>query len=126
LGAQADLAAADRRALSPLPLWAGILAGPIAWALDLTINYALVKWVCRTQRYDAHALIAIAALAIVAAGSALSWRALHRTGEDQPTDGGHPRQRARFMATLGLTSSALFALQILAGALPPWVIDACQ
>ena len=26
------------RWLSPLPLWTGILAGPLAWALDLTIE----------------------------------------------------------------------------------------
>jgi hypothetical protein len=30
------------------------------------------------------------------------------------------------MAILGLSSAALFALQILAGAIPQWVIDACQ
>jgi hypothetical protein len=30
------------------------------------------------------------------------------------------------MAVLGLASSALFALQIIAGAIPPRVIDACQ
>ena len=45
---------------------------------------------------------------------------------DVPTDGGRPRQRARFMAVLGLASCALFALQILAGAIPHWVLDACQ
>ena len=43
-----------------------------------------------------------------------------------PTDGGDPRQRARFMAILGLTSCALFALAIVAGAIPRWVLDACQ
>ena len=48
------------------------------------------------------------------------------TAGDVPTDGGHPRQRARFMAILGLTSCALFALTILAGAIPQWVLDACQ
>ena len=32
----------DARWLSPLALWTGILAGPAAWALDLSISYALV------------------------------------------------------------------------------------
>ena len=41
--------------------------------------------------------------------------ALRRTAGDVPTDGGEPRQRARFMAILGLTSSALFALTIVGG-----------
>lgn len=30
------------------------------------------------------------------------------------------------MAILGLTTSALFALTIVAGAIPSWVLDACQ
>jgi hypothetical protein len=52
--------------------------------------------------------------------------ALRRTASDEPTDGGDPRQRARFMAILGLTASALFALTIVAGGIPRWVLDACQ
>jgi hypothetical protein len=70
--------------------------------------------------------ITIGALALVSAGAVLSWLALHQTTQDGPTDGGRPRQRARFMAVLGLTASALFALQIVAGAVPRWFIDACQ
>jgi hypothetical protein len=42
------------------------------------------------------------------------------------TDGGDPRQRARFMAVLGLTSAALFAVTIVAGAIPRWMLNACQ
>ena len=71
-------------------------------------------------------LITLASLAIVVGGAAISWTALTRTADDVPTDGGQPRQRARFMAILGLASCALFALQILAGAIPHWVLDACQ
>jgi hypothetical protein len=114
------------RWLSPLPLWTGILAGPIAWALDLMASYALVKWVCQTRSDSVFAVITIASLAIVVGGAAISWSALRHASSDAPTDGGRPLQRARFMAVLGLASSALFALQIIAGAIPPRVIDACQ
>jgi hypothetical protein len=113
------------RWLTPLPLWTGILAGPIAWACDLMASYASVKWVCHTKSYGLLALITVASLAVVVGAAAISWTALMRTANDVPTDGGLPRQRARFMAVLGLASSALFALQILAGAIPPWVLDAC-
>ena len=126
MGAEADVTARDRRWLSPLPLWTGILAGPIAWALDLTSSYALVKPACRMQSAGMLPLIPIVCLALVAAGGTLSWAALQRTDQDIPLDGGRPRQRARFMAVLGLTSCALFALQILAGGLPLSVINACQ
>jgi hypothetical protein len=126
LGAETDVTAADRRWLSPLPLWTGILAGPMAWALDLTTSYAVVKPVCHTHSDGMLHLIALGCLAMVMGGAAISWFAFQRTAGDLPTDGGQPRQRARFMAVLGMTSSALFAVQILAGAIPPWVIDACQ
>jgi len=126
LGAQADVNAGDVRWLSPLPLWTGILAGPVAWALDLTASYALVKWICATRHDGVLHAITAGALALVCGGAALSWIALQRTAGATPTDGGGSRQRARFMAILGLTSSALFALQILANTIPAWVLDACQ
>jgi hypothetical protein len=126
LGAETAVKTSDVRWLTPLPLWVGILAGPIAWAFDLTASYALVKWVCHHDKYGVLPFITVASLAIVVVAAAISWTALTRTAHDVPTDGGRPRQRARFMAILGLASSALFALQIIAGAIPHWVLDACQ
>jgi hypothetical protein len=111
--------------LTPLRLWAGIFAGPMAWAFDLTTSYALVKWVCRSQSYTILQLITIMSLIIVIGGAAISWNAWSRTVKDVPTDGGRPRQRARFMAIVGLFTCALFGLQILAGAIPHWMLDAC-
>jgi hypothetical protein len=116
----------DVRWITPLPLWTGILAGPVAWALDLSISYAIVKWTCASQRETLLQAVAPAALMVVAIGAAVSYLALQQTASDTPTDGGEPRQRARFMAILGLTTSALFALTIVAGAIPSWVLDACQ
>ena len=126
MGAETGVDAGDLRWLSPLPLWTGILAGPVAWACDLTASYAVVKCVCATRNAAVLHLISIAALAAVAGGAVVSWMALQQSAGAEPTDGGRPRQRARFMAILGLTSAALFALQILAREIPNWVLDACQ
>jgi hypothetical protein len=126
LGAESAVETGDVRWLTPLPLWTGILAGPIAWGGDLMASYALVKWVCLTESHSILQLITVASLAIVVGAAAVSWTALVHTQHDVPTDGGRPRQRARFMAMLGLASCGLFAVQILAGAIPHWVIDACQ
>jgi hypothetical protein len=120
------LTAADLRWLSPLPLWTGILAGPLAWAFDLGVSYALVKWTCVTNREAVLHLVTLASLVVVAGGAVVSWLARRRTAADLPTDGGTPRQRAHFMVILGLTSSALFALAIVAIAIPLWVLDACD
>ena len=126
MGAQAAVNGDAVRWLTPLPLWTGILAGPIAWACDLMASYAVVSWVCETRNYVVFPLVTLASLAIVVGGAGISWAALTRTAQDVPSDGGRPRQRARFMAILGLALCGLFALQILAGAIPHWVLDACQ
>jgi hypothetical protein len=110
-----------------LPLWAGILAGPVAWALDLTASYAFVKWVCTTQSRSILYASSLVALTIVCGGAVVAWTAFQRTNPTLATDGGRPAERARFMAILGLTTCALFALQILARVIPQWVLfDACQ
>ena len=126
MGTETHLSAADVRWLSPLPLWTGILSGPMAWSLDIGVSYALVKWTCVAHRQDVLRLLTAAALAMVTAGAAVSWTALQRTRDDSPEDGGQPRQRARFMALLGLASCALFAVAIAAAAIPWWVLDACH
>jgi len=125
LGAETHLTAADRRWLSPLPLWTGILAGPIAWAFDLEASYALVHWTCSTQRVQVLHAITLLTLIVTASGLAISWVSLRHAG-DLPLDGGSERARARFMAILGLSAGVLFAVAILANAIPRWVLDACQ
>lgn len=111
---------------SSLLLWSGIFAGPLAWALDLGLSYALVQWTCTSGRESVLHLITLAAFVITASGGVMSWLALSRTAGTEPTDGGGAPHRARFMALFGLASSALFALTIVAGAVPRWVLDACQ
>jgi hypothetical protein len=113
-------------AASPVTLWSGILAGPIAWALDLFVSYAVVKWTCLNHRHWVFNVFTASALAIVVAGAAMSGYALSRCANAEPTDGGMPVQRAKFMAILGLATCLLFALTIAAAAIPHWVLDACQ
>ena len=103
-------------AASPVKLWSGILAGPVAWAMDLFVCYAIVKWTCLTARHWLLDATTVIALAIVVVGAALSWNALNAAQQ----------ARARFMAMLGLTACALFGLTIAAAWIPRWVLDACQ
>ena len=107
-------------------LWAGILTGPIAWALDLLVSYAVVKWTCLTSQHWPIDACAIGALALACAGAALSSYALQQAMDGEPTDGGAPVQRAKFMAILGVATSALFAITIAAAWIPRWVLDACH
>jgi hypothetical protein len=116
-----------------LVLWAGVLAGPIAWAADLGVSYAIVKWSCGHQTIAVLRLITLATLAVIAGGAYASWRALSLAPDDVPLDGPPTHagpvlvlSRARFMAVLGLASSALFAVTVIGMAVPRWVLDACH
>src|SRR4051812_49391926 len=106
-------------------LWAGILAGPIAWALDLTVSYALVKWTCGHQsRFVLH-LITLTALLIIVGGAAASWRAFTRVAPGATEDGPRPMDRGRFMALLGIVTCASFALAVIGNQIPRVLLDAC-
>src|SRR5437763_553869 len=81
-------------------LWTGILAGPIVWALDLTISYALVQWACGHKAQFVMHLITVASLLMIAGGAAASWRAFSRSPDEATEDGSRPVDRGRFMALL--------------------------
>jgi hypothetical protein len=110
-----------------LALLTGLLGAPLAWLLYLEIAYALVPWACRRghPHHPVLYVVALAALAAALACAGLAWRewrlAGRRTSDDPP-----PLGRAAFMAVTGLGSSALFALVILAAALPLFWMSACD
>jgi hypothetical protein len=97
--------------LSPRSLyWTGVVLGPLAWAANTQIEYALVPFWC--ERRALVLIVTAAALTLAAlAGGLLSWRAA-RTSlgfEWEQPSGGMPRS---FIAWLGAGSGILFALVI--------------
>ena len=126
LAGNTDLAASHLRWPSALSLWTGILVGPLAWACDLALSYALVRGSCLPEREQLLHVSVVLSLALIAAAAALSGRAFQRTAPDITTNWRASRHRAHFMAMLGLMSCALFATAIVGGAIPLWVLDACR
>ena len=107
--------------------WAGVLAGPIAWALDLVVSYSRVKEACGTPRMIWLHLMTVLALAIIGGGAWSAWQVYSATPESAPTDGGTAIDRTRFMAILGLSACAFFTLGVIALAIPRWVqASVCQ
>jgi hypothetical protein len=107
-------------------LWTGVLAGPAAWALDLGLSYAIVQWTCGGGPGIVLRLISVAALVIIAGGAFAAWSALQLAPGSEREDGNLPDERGRFMAVLGLSMCAFFAVVVLAAAVPRWVLDACH
>jgi hypothetical protein len=132
LGASADVT--RRQFGSPKAItaaWIGILAGPAAWILQLLLSYPLAQLSCHAGFTDQHTIslhvISLGCLLLAAFGG---WTALATIGftRQRPSisDGGDRIDRSRFMALLGLMTSALFALVILFTWVPPFFIHDCQ
>jgi hypothetical protein len=106
-------------------LWFAILAGPVAWAAHLTIEYFLVTVHCQlnggsTSLYM-DAVTAATVVLCVAGGlvGLLIWRQL--SGEH-----GSQVDRARFMAGAGVLLSLLFLVGIVLATVPVHALEACN
>lgn len=105
---------------------AGVLAGPVAFLLNLQIGYMLVPWAChRSNTIPIHVTM-LACLALALGGSLLSWRDWRRIGEQWPDEGAGAVARSRFLAALGVMTGALFALVIIAQWIPSFILSPCQ
>ncbi len=105
-------------------LWFGLLGGPVAWTLQLLIDYPLVAHACFPDAAPRIAptieslqlqILVTSAIALAVAALALfiavrSWRTLGGVLEDARTDctdAAPPLGRARFMALAGILASGI-------------------
>jgi hypothetical protein len=114
-------------------LWFGILGGPIAWVLHMTIGYSLEEWFAcspstsspgRVLGMDVRAMAVVITVvfgAIALAAGAVSLRCFARSSrEDEGST------RARWMAIVGLMNSGLYLLIILGGFGPAVLLQVCE
>src|SRR5437763_1665063 len=98
---------ADTRGLGLL--WAGVLAGPVAWLIQLGASYVITQHACRTGRAWPLALISAAGFVLAVGGGLAAWGARSRMlgtrgAALRPAD-----ERRAFLVVLGLGLSLLFA-----------------
>jgi hypothetical protein len=95
-------------------LWAGLLAGPAAWALHLQGGFALSAWA--TERGNAGPLHALGALCLLAAvgGGLLARRAWLAVGGLPSGTEGPDTARVRYLSVVGMMASVLFSCVIVA------------
>ena len=106
---------------SSVSLWSGILAGPIAFAINLQLRYALVSWACSHGSRWVLLWIALPLFLVCIAGAFLARTGL-AIGESETA---YP-MRVRFMAYGGLMLSAIFAITILASMIPDLFLSPCD
>ena len=102
-------------------LWLGLLAGPMAWALQLPLVYALAVWSCDHVGMAALHVVSVLAIAAALGGGFASWRNLRRL--DSPADAGAGTRR--LMALLGLMTASLFGLVVLGSWLAVFLLSPC-
>jgi hypothetical protein len=109
-----------------LALWAGILAGPVAVALDEGISYSITQNACSTGNHVFLHLLTFLALCLIAAGAISAWSIFVRVPPTADQTGGAEWDRTRFMAILGLVLCALFTLIVIAEAVPRFILGPCD
>jgi hypothetical protein len=107
-------------------LLAGVFVGPLAWGLNLQINYSLMEWACGTGHATVLTLVSVVALIAVVAGFALSWRCWTRLRNDADLRGARIIDRSYFLAIAGLSLNALFALLILTSVSLHGIVSPCE
>jgi hypothetical protein len=124
-----------RESRGSLLLWFGLLAPPLAWAVELTLNYSLEEWFAcapSTQELgeivglsvDAFALIATTVLtALSAAGLAV---AIHCHRRLRTTNDSDAYDRARWMALAGILNGILYTTIIVVSYAVPLILDSCR
>jgi hypothetical protein len=105
--------------------WFGLLTAPAAWLVQFELNYALVRWVGLHQHYWPLYLVSFVFLIIAVGAFLLSWRNLQVAKQGGAGDE-QANMRARFMATVGMMISALFAILIIVQAIPNFLLKAEQ
>jgi hypothetical protein len=105
--------------------WAGLAAGPGAWAVNLQVNYAGVPWMCGHHlNFAAPLSLALAAVALV--GAFISWRAWRSTGGSARYWSVVDGRPFNFWAGVGALSGVLFALIILMQGAAGLFLQGCE
>jgi hypothetical protein len=90
--------------------WAGVALGPAAWAVSTQTLYTISAQAC-TKSTPATIILAAVLVAVAAAGTLISFRALRRDAAAEWADAQGGRAR-NFMTWLGVGAGVLFALVI--------------
>jgi hypothetical protein len=111
---------------TPFGLCWSLIAGFAAWGFDLGLSYVLEQHSCSTGHHYMVHVISIVCLAIALTGFATGWLEFRRFPGSTSEEGGSHFDRAHFQALLGMAFSLAFAVVIVAGSVPRWILSPCE
>jgi hypothetical protein len=101
-----------------LRLWIGMLLPPIAWGVQLQSLYLTSEFGCRSSDFTWNHVVVVVALGISIVAGVIAWGEWTASDASDEAEGGDQMSRRRFMSLLGVLTSALFSITILAQWLP--------
>ncbi|HEX3154372.1 MAG TPA: hypothetical protein VHV32_07085 [Candidatus Angelobacter sp.] len=115
-----------RSGSSAMALWWGVFAGPIAFAADEVLSYAIVQHSCSTGYNLLLHFYTIMAIFVCASGFLSALWCYNRIPRDAGTEEANVASRSRWMAIYGLAASSVFVIVIIALAIPKWALSPCD
>jgi ribose/xylose/arabinose/galactoside ABC-type transport system permease subunit len=116
----------EERATTPRGLWVLLIAGPVILAAEQQANYVLVRQACSMQRNVALYAVVVVAMLLTIATAMIGVSIWRRTGTAWPTEAVDLANRIRFISVVGILSSAMSFLVIVAHGIATVVFDPCQ
>ena len=110
---------------SNLALWVGVLGAPALWGLQLDIGYAMPPGLCHLGSAWPEHLLSLLCIVAALVGAGLSYRQYTAVGGSPDATDGGPLARRRFLGALGTVVGLLFAMVMIAQAIPAFFFDPC-
>jgi signal transduction histidine kinase len=107
-------------------LWWGVLAGPIAFAADEVLSYAIVQHSCSTGYRLLLHFYTISAILVCISGFLSALWCYNKIPRDAGTEAASVASRSRWMAIYGFAASIAFVIVIIALAIPKWALSPCD
>jgi hypothetical protein len=116
----------EQQATTPRALWMLVVAAPVIVAVEMQANFVLVRQACSMQRNVALYAVIVVAMVLTIATAMIAISIWRRAGAEWPTEASDVATRIRFIAMLGILSSAMSFLVILAQGIATVHFDPCQ
>ena len=116
----------EQQATTPKALWTLIVAGPVIVAIEMQANFVLVRQACSAQRNVMLYAVIIVAMLLTIATALVAISLWRRAGSAWPTEAIDLANRIRFITALGILSSGMSFLVILAQGIATVLFDPCQ
>jgi hypothetical protein len=114
------------RRTTPKALWLLIVAAPVIVAIEMQTNYVLVRQACSAQRNIALYAVIIVAIVLTIATALIALALWRVEGIVWPTESPDLSARIRFIAVLGMLSSGMSLLVIIAQGIATVMFNPCQ